>query len=84
MKYHEALFDALSRQYEIAKLDEARDAPVLQILDSASYPDTKSSPKRLYYMLGGLFLGFFGGCLWVLLRDRSREFYAAWHSSEAV
>ena len=46
VKYHEALFDMLSRQYEAARLDEARDAPVLQVLDPASYPDTKSSPKR--------------------------------------
>lgn len=69
VKYHEALFDMLSRQYEAARLDESRDAPVLQVLDPASYPDTKSSPKRLYYMLGGLVLGFLGSSLWVLTRD---------------
>lgn len=69
VKYHEALFDMLSRQYEAARLDEARDAPVLQVLDPASYPDTKSSPKRLYYMLGGLVFGFSLSCVWVLLRD---------------
>ena len=67
VKYHEALFDMLSRQYEAARLDEARDAPVLQVLDSASYPDTKSSPKRSYYMLGGLIIGFIAGCAWVLV-----------------
>src|SRR6202012_2351260 len=35
VKYHEALFEALSRQYEAARLDAAHDAPVLQVLDSA-------------------------------------------------
>lgn len=69
VKYHEALFEMLSRQYEAARLDEAHDAPVLQVLDPASYPDTKSSPKRMYYMLGGLLLGFLAGCVWVLVRE---------------
>jgi tyrosine-protein kinase Etk/Wzc len=73
VKYHEALFEMLSRQDEAARLDEARDSPVLQVLDSPSYPDTKSSPKRLYYILGGLILGFFAGCAWVLLREPVRE-----------
>jgi tyrosine-protein kinase Etk/Wzc len=70
VKYHEALFDMLSKQYEAARLDEAHDAPILQVLDSASYPDSKSSPKRMYIMLGGLVVGFFAGCAWVLARDQ--------------
>jgi capsule polysaccharide export protein KpsE/RkpR len=82
VKYHEALFDMLSRQYEAARLDEARDSPVLQVLDPASYPDTKSSPKRSYYMLGGLMLGFVGSCVWVLTRERIRELRTAWSANE--
>jgi uncharacterized protein involved in exopolysaccharide biosynthesis len=70
VKYHEALFEMLARQYEAARLDEARDAPVIQVLDPASYPDAKSSPKRAFYMLGGLVFGFFAGCLWVLMREK--------------
>ena len=69
VKYHEALFDMLSRQYEAARLDEARDAPVLQVLDEASYPDTKSSPKRMLIMLGGVVFGFIAGCVWVLMHE---------------
>jgi tyrosine-protein kinase Etk/Wzc len=70
VKYHEALFDMLSRQYEAARLDEAREAPVLQVLDEANYPDVKSAPKRSYYMLGGLSFGFLAGCIRVLVHDR--------------
>jgi tyrosine-protein kinase Etk/Wzc len=70
LKYHEALFDMLSRQYEAARLDEARDAPLLQVLDEASFPDTKSAPKRSYYMLGGLLLGLIGSAIWVLIHER--------------
>jgi tyrosine-protein kinase Etk/Wzc len=77
VKYHEALFEMLSKQYEVAHLDEAHDAPILQVLDSASYPDTKSSPKRMYIMAGGLLMGLFAGCFWVLTRDRIHEARAA-------
>jgi len=68
VKYHEALFEILAKQYEAARLDEARDAPVLQILDQASYPDSKSEPKRLYIVVGGLFAGLLLGCAFVLGR----------------
>jgi capsule polysaccharide export protein KpsE/RkpR len=77
VKYHEALFDMLSRQYEAARLDEARDAPVLQVLDPANYPDTKSYPKRSYFMLGGLLLGFVLGCVWVLAKEPLRALRTA-------
>jgi capsule polysaccharide export protein KpsE/RkpR len=84
VKYHEALFDMLSRQYEAARLDEARDAPVLQVLDAASYPDTKSSPKRMYIMLGGMVFGFLAGCVWVLIREHVHALRAAVASGEAT
>jgi uncharacterized protein involved in exopolysaccharide biosynthesis len=84
VKYHEALFDMLSRQYEAARLDEARDAPVLQVLDEASYPDTKSSPKRMYIMLGGLVFGFIAGCVWVLIREHVQALRASLASTRAV
>jgi uncharacterized protein involved in exopolysaccharide biosynthesis len=69
VKYHEALFEMLAKQYESARLDESRDAPVLQVLDPPSYPDMKSSPKRMFIMLGGLIFGLIAGCVWVLVRD---------------
>ena len=77
VKYHEALFEMLSRQDEAAKLDEARDSPAPQVLDPASYPDSKSTPKRSYYMVGGLALGLFASCAWVLVRARAHGFLAA-------
>jgi uncharacterized protein involved in exopolysaccharide biosynthesis len=69
VKYHEALFQILARQYESARLDEAHNAPLLQVLDNPSYPEQKSSPHRMLIMLGGLILGALIGCLWVLVRD---------------
>ena len=70
VKYHETLFEMLSRQYEQARIDEAHNAPLVQVLDTASYPDSKSSPFRALIVLGGLILGGLLGGTWVILRDR--------------
>ena len=46
LKYNETLFELLSKQFELAKLDEARDAVVIQVIDRAVPPERKSRPKR--------------------------------------
>lgn len=84
VKYHEALFDVLSKQFEAARLDEARDAPALQVLDQASYPDTKSFPKRTYIVAGGILVGLFAGTLWVLVRDRTKALFDLAARTETV
>jgi uncharacterized protein involved in exopolysaccharide biosynthesis len=76
VKYHTTLFDLLSRQYEAARIDEAKSAPVIQVVDRAVPPDKKSGPPRLLLTLGIGILGFCLGCFWALLRQalaRMRE-----------
>ena len=51
MKYFETLFQLLAKQYEIARIDEARDAVVVQVLDSAVVPEKKSGPMRALVVL---------------------------------
>jgi uncharacterized protein involved in exopolysaccharide biosynthesis len=46
MKYHETLFEVLAKQYEIARIDEAKDATLIQVLDLALPPERRSKPKR--------------------------------------
>jgi tyrosine-protein kinase Etk/Wzc len=46
MKYNEALFELLAKQYELAKIEEAKDAAIVQVVDPAIPPDRKSKPKR--------------------------------------
>ena len=68
-RYHETLFELLAKQYESARIDEAREAPLLQVVDSAVVPDRKSWPPRvLIVVLGGL-LALMAASLFVLLRD---------------
>jgi uncharacterized protein involved in exopolysaccharide biosynthesis len=51
LKYHETLYELLSKQYELAKLDEARDAVVIQVIDRAVPPERKSRPHRALIVL---------------------------------
>ena len=41
------LFIFLTQQYEEAKIEESKDTPTIQILDDASIPERKSSPRRM-------------------------------------
>lgn len=77
VKYHEALFEILAKQYETARLEEARDAPVLRVLDQASYPDMKSSPKRGLIILGGIIGGVILGCVWELSWSGVHKIYTS-------
>jgi uncharacterized protein involved in exopolysaccharide biosynthesis len=56
VKYHEALFALLARQYEAAKIDEARDTLIVQQMDKAVRPEKKSSPHRLLIVLAATIL----------------------------
>jgi len=45
-KYNETLFELMAKQYELARLDEAREGSVIQVLDVAIPPERKSQPKK--------------------------------------
>lgn len=45
-KIQETLFDLLTQQYEMARMQEAKDSPTVQVLDIAKPPDKKARPKR--------------------------------------
>lgn len=90
MKYHEALFTLLLRQFESAKLDESRAAPLVQIVDEAVIPDQKSWPPRTLFVLLFTFLGTAAGVAWILASDmwsrkmREPDNAASWESIRAA
>lgn len=51
LKYFETVTEALTKQYEIAKLDEAKEGTVIQVVDKAIEPEQKSKPKRAFIIL---------------------------------
>lgn len=63
VKYRAALFEVMVRQYEAARIDEAKDAPIIQVAEPAAEPDRKSSPKRTLIVVLSTMSGLFLGCL---------------------
>jgi len=51
MRYNEVTYELLAKQYEIAKIDEAKDSAVIQVMDRAIEPDRKSKPLRFQIVL---------------------------------
>ena len=51
VKYQETLFELFSKQFELAKVDEAKQGTLVQVLDVAVVPDKKSGPKRILIVL---------------------------------
>lgn len=69
MKYREALWEVLVRQYESARLDEAKDAVYIQVVETAVAPEKKSKPKRaLMVVMAGIFSGFIM-VLWAFVNE---------------
>jgi len=46
-RVQEAVFEALTQQYELAKVQEAKETPSVKVLDDAVIPEKKSFPPRL-------------------------------------
>jgi len=51
VKYYQMLYELLAKQYEAARLDEAKDASVIQVLDPALEPERRSKPRRSIIVL---------------------------------
>ena len=59
VKYNEVMFELLAKQYEMARVDEAKEAPLVQVLDRATPPERKSGPKRAQIVVVATLGGFF-------------------------
>jgi len=68
VKYNEAVVAVLAKQLEIARLDEARQGPVVQIVDPAVTPDKRSSPKRLVILIVNVFFAMCLTGLWLVYK----------------
>lgn len=62
LAYRQALFDMLMKQYDAARLDEAKEAAIIQVVEPAIEPDRKSSPKRAPIVFLFASGGFLTGC----------------------
>jgi tyrosine-protein kinase Etk/Wzc len=68
VKYRETIFEALATQYQLAKLDEAKQGAVFQVIDVAVPPDRRSFPHRTILVIVFTLLGFLIACFIVWVR----------------
>jgi uncharacterized protein involved in exopolysaccharide biosynthesis len=66
-KVEEAIYETLTKQYELAKVEEARETPSVKVLDPADVPERKSYPPRTLFVALGLFVSATCGILWILV-----------------
>lgn len=70
VRYYETISELIAKQYEIAKQDEARQGALLQVVEPATPPDTKSGPRRTLAAMLAFLMAFFVGSGWCLLEAR--------------
>jgi uncharacterized protein involved in exopolysaccharide biosynthesis len=67
VRYRETVEELVAKQFELAKLDEARQGQDVQVVDLAVTPEKRSSPKRTLTILTAATLGLLVACGWSLL-----------------
>ena len=65
LKYYQMLYELLAKQYEVARLDEAKEPSLIQVLDPAVEPERKSKPKRALIVLAATLMSGFAAVVWV-------------------
>jgi capsule polysaccharide export protein KpsE/RkpR len=75
-RIQEAVYETLTQQYELAKVQEAKETPSVKVLDQASLPQRKSSPSRLAWMFLLASVGLAIGVAGVMLQSRWEEIEA--------
>jgi uncharacterized protein involved in exopolysaccharide biosynthesis len=71
-KYHEALFELMAKQYEIARLDEAREGTLIQVIDVALPPERKSKPRKALIAIISALTAFLFVAIFLILKAAFR------------
>jgi uncharacterized protein involved in exopolysaccharide biosynthesis len=66
VKYYETISELIAKQFEIAKLDEARQGSIIQVVDVAVTPDKRSFPKRTVTIILVALIAFVVACGWAI------------------
>jgi len=76
-KVQETVYEMLTQEYELAKIQEAKEIPTVNVLDAALLPERKAFPPRiLIVILGTLFAFFLGSSIAIGLE--------AWKQNESA
>ncbi|HWA96170.1 MAG TPA: Wzz/FepE/Etk N-terminal domain-containing protein [Terracidiphilus sp.] len=73
VRYYETIVELMAKEFEMAKLDEAREGAIVQVVDVAVPPDKRSFPKRTLIVFLTTTFGFFVACGWCLTVEGIRK-----------
>jgi uncharacterized protein involved in exopolysaccharide biosynthesis len=76
-KYEATLFELMAKQYELARVDEAKEGALIQVVDPALPPERRSYPRRLFFAAGGAAAGLLLAAALLVLRERRTQPAAA-------
>lgn len=65
-RVQEAVFETLTKEYEVSKVQEAKEIPTVRVLDPPNVPDKKSFPPRLFIMFSGTLFSVAMAATWVI------------------
>jgi uncharacterized protein involved in exopolysaccharide biosynthesis len=69
VKYQETIFELLAKQFEVAKIDEAKEAAIIQVVDHAIAPDRKSKPRRALIVIAATLISGILISLWAFVSE---------------
>jgi capsule polysaccharide export protein KpsE/RkpR len=69
-KIADAVYEALVQQYEMSKIQEAKDTPKVQMLDAPEPPEIKSFPPRTIIVLACAMLSLCFASGWLIAQDQ--------------
>jgi len=67
LSLQEGIYETLTRQYELAKVEEAKEIPTVRVLDEPQVPERKSSPHRSIIAVIGALVSTFLGIVWIIV-----------------
>jgi len=73
VKYYQMLYELLAKQYEMARLDEAKDSSLIQVLDLAIDPERRVKPKRAIIVLLSMMLALLASIAWAFIIDAKKK-----------
>jgi capsule polysaccharide export protein KpsE/RkpR len=69
-KIQEAVYAFVTQQYEMAKIQEAKELPIVRVMDAGVAPEKRSSPIRSLIVAGSVAGAILLACLWVMGKNR--------------
>ena len=73
MKVQESVFETLTREFELAKVEEAKETPSVKVIDPPEIPEKKSSPQRLLLILSAVLVTVSCGCAFLIGEERWKQ-----------